>query len=212
MRPCDPREAEWTRPPAKAEVEAGRVTIVTEPHTDLWQRTYYGFRNDNAPVLQWLAQDNFTFTVRTEFDYRKQFDQCGVAIYLDADNWFKASVEYEDGRIARLGSVLTLAGHSDWASFDIATPSHMWYRLSRRGPDFLVEYSEAGQRFHQMRIFHLPSLGVTSEAMGRAQPPLPAASPLPFGIYACSPGDSSFSATFAEMSLQDCLWQAHPQL
>ena len=28
------------------------VEIVTEPHTNLRQRTCYGFRNDNAPVLQ----------------------------------------------------------------------------------------------------------------------------------------------------------------
>ena len=34
------------------------VEIVTEPHTDLWQRTYYGFRNDNAPVLQMTTDEN----------------------------------------------------------------------------------------------------------------------------------------------------------
>ena len=28
------------------------MEIITEPHTDLWQRTYYHFRNDNAPALQ----------------------------------------------------------------------------------------------------------------------------------------------------------------
>lgn len=25
---------------------------MTKPHTDLWQRTYHHFQNDNAPVLQ----------------------------------------------------------------------------------------------------------------------------------------------------------------
>ena len=28
-----------------------QIVIITEPNTDLWQRTYYGFQNDNAPVL-----------------------------------------------------------------------------------------------------------------------------------------------------------------
>lgn len=42
----------WTREPKEYRIEEDRIEIVTEPHTDLWQRTYYRFRNDNAPVLQ----------------------------------------------------------------------------------------------------------------------------------------------------------------
>jgi regulation of enolase protein 1 (concanavalin A-like superfamily) len=42
----------WTREPKSSYISDERIEIVTEPHTDLWQRTYYHFRNDNAPVLQ----------------------------------------------------------------------------------------------------------------------------------------------------------------
>ena len=42
----------WTREPRNYTIAADRVEITTEPHTDLWQRTYYHFRNDNAPLLQ----------------------------------------------------------------------------------------------------------------------------------------------------------------
>lgn len=42
----------WTRKPKQVVLTQDTVEIVTEPHTDLWQRTYYGFQNDNAPVLQ----------------------------------------------------------------------------------------------------------------------------------------------------------------
>ena len=42
----------WTRKPAGYSIGEDRVTITTEPFTDLWQRTYYHFRNDNALVLQ----------------------------------------------------------------------------------------------------------------------------------------------------------------
>ena len=41
-----------------------RIEIVTKPHTDLWQRTYYHFRNDNAPVLQMETEETF-FSLRT---------------------------------------------------------------------------------------------------------------------------------------------------
>ena len=30
-----------------------------------------------------------------------------------------------------------------------------------------------------------------------------------FGIYACSPEDSSFKAVFSEMEITDCQWLAH---
>ncbi len=32
---------------------------MTKPHTDLWQRTYYHFRNDNAPVLQMETDERY---------------------------------------------------------------------------------------------------------------------------------------------------------
>ena len=49
----------WTRPPRDYRVTETEITVTTEPHTDLWQRTYYGFRNDNAPVLQMETEEEF---------------------------------------------------------------------------------------------------------------------------------------------------------
>lgn len=43
----------WTRDPKSFTVDENGVDIVTAPHTDLWQRTYYHFRNDNAPSFKW---------------------------------------------------------------------------------------------------------------------------------------------------------------
>lgn len=104
----------WTREPASYTVSDDRIEIVTKPHTDLWQRTYYHFRNDNAPVFQMETEEKyFSFTVRTAFDSRHRFDQCGVVLYLDSDNWLKGSIEYENERFAHLGSVVTNLGYSD---------------------------------------------------------------------------------------------------
>ena len=49
------KEMKWTREPAEYTVGSDRIEITTMPHTDLWQRTYYHFRNDNAPVLTIFA-------------------------------------------------------------------------------------------------------------------------------------------------------------
>ncbi len=202
-------QARWINPPAHSRIAPDRVDLTTDPGTDFWQRSYYGFRNDNAPALLVDLAENFTFTVRTAFDYRSQFDQCGVVIYLDSENWFKASVEYESPTLSRLGSVVTNLGYSDWATTDIPTPTSLWYRLSRRGPDFLIESSPDGQAFGQMRVFHLHRLGETTVEMGRQEPPTAPLQGISFGLYACSPTVSTFTTTFTDFGLEPCRWLAH---
>lgn len=201
--------AKWLHQPKSFEILAQSVRISTEPNTDFWQRSYYGFRNDNAPALLVESAENFTFTARASFQYRARFDQCGLLLYLGSDDWFKASIEQEGAGYARLGSVVTNRGYSDWATTDIPATTAMWYRLSRRGPDFLIESSPTGTNFRQMRIFHLHCLGETSPEMGRLDPPAPAGQAVQFGFYACSPLDSSFEARFDRWKYEDCRWKAH---
>ena len=55
----DVKNLEWTRAPKQYSIEDGRISVVTEPCTDLWQRTYYGFRNDNAPALQMKTEEKY---------------------------------------------------------------------------------------------------------------------------------------------------------
>ena len=112
---------EWTREPESYAVKDGKVEIITKPHTDLWQRTYYHFQNDNAPVFQMETEEKyFSFVVKTEFeDSHHRFDQCGIVMYLDSENWLKASIEYENDKFQHLGSVVTNHGYSDWATTEI---------------------------------------------------------------------------------------------
>ena len=58
-----------------------------------------------------------------------------------------------------------------------------------------MECSEDGVHFTQMRICHM------WQGAGKIR----------FGIYACSPGNSSFEALFTDFALTDCLWKAHNQ-
>jgi len=188
-------ELKWTRAPRQYSVSEDRVEMITEPYTDLWQRTYYHFRNDNAPVLQMESNEKyFSFVVRTEFDTKVRYDQSGIVLYLDSENWLKASVEYENENIQRLGSVVTNNGYSDWSSVDI-DPSvrSIWFRLSRRGSDFCIENSYDGKSFKQMRICHLFGAKDTVR----------------FGVYACSAENSSFKAVFTDMEITECMWRAH---
>ena len=69
----------------------------------------------------------------------------------------------------------------------------MWYRFSRREDDYCIESSIDGINYSQMRIFHM------WKGNGTIQ----------FGIYACSPENSSFKAIFTNMEITDCKWLAH---
>ncbi|MBR2799916.1 MAG: DUF1349 domain-containing protein, partial [Oscillospiraceae bacterium] len=137
----------WIREPRSYTVSPERIEIITEPHTDLWQRTYYHFRNDNAPLLQMETEEKyFSFLVKTDYsESRHRFDQCGIVLYLDSENWLKGSVEYENEDFQHLGSVVTNHGYSDWATTAIpAVVKTMWYRLSRREDDYCIEWSRDG--------------------------------------------------------------------
>ena len=93
-----------------------------------------------------------------------------------------------------MGSVVTNGGYSDWATTAIsASIKSMWYRFSRREDDYCIECSEDGVNFRQMRICHMV------KGNGKIR----------FGIYACSPEDSSFKAVFTDMEFTECQWKAH---
>jgi regulation of enolase protein 1 (concanavalin A-like superfamily) len=186
---------QWTREPEGFTITDDKVEVITKTHTDLWQRTYYHFRNDNAPVFQMETDEKFfSFIVKTEFESKHRFDQCGLVMYLDSENWLKASIEYENEQFQHLGSVVTNLGYSDWATTAIdASIKSMWYRFSRREDDYCVECSTDGEHFSQMRICHMHKGGGT----------------IRFGVYACSPEASSFKATFTNLKMTDCQWPAH---
>ncbi len=182
----------WINKPTGFSVSNDKLTIAPESETDLWQRTYYGFRNDNAPMFVTKIENDFTFTVKANFEYKNQYDQCGIILYENSENWVKVSVEQENETFARLGSVVTNHGFSDWATTDIdAEASEMWYRLSKRGQDYYIEFSTDGNLFKQMRMLHFP--GTNAQV----------------GVYACSPVKAGFKATFSGFKFEPCKWEEH---
>jgi regulation of enolase protein 1 (concanavalin A-like superfamily) len=140
------------------------------------------------------VEGDFSFTVKTEFETKIQYDQCGIILYQDSENWMKASVEYENTDFARLGSVVTNLGFSDWATANVpASTNVVWYRLSRRKQDFYLESSPDGMQYQQMRMFHMYNYITVSKV----------------GVYACSPLESSFKAHFSAFELSGCRWPDH---
>ena len=181
----------WFNQPDKFQTGNG-LEIWTMPQTDFWQRTHYGFRNDNGHCLFREVTGDFSMTTQVEFRPTAVYDQCGLILRVDENNWIKASTEYIGEASSKLGSVVTNRGYSDWATQDISSSvKTLWYRASRRGPDFLIEASRDGAAWQQLRICHLHEVGGKLSA----------------GIYACSPLENSFWCRFNFLQFAPNHWQ-----
>lgn len=185
-------QGEWLNRP-DFRLTGGDLVLTTSPGTDYWQRTHYGFRNDNGHALVLTVPEDFSLTVKTNCAPKAQYDQCGLLVRADSDHWIKTSTEFETPGHSRLGSVVTNLGYSDWATQDLDGPvEEMWYRIrtKNRLKDYLIEHSWDGREWHQLRIAHLHGDFSTLKA----------------GIYACSPLESSFTARFSHFQLQASDW------
>ena len=87
--------------------------------------------------------------------------------------------------------MVTNGGYSDWATQDIGSDhKEMWYRMHKRGQDFLIESSFEGQMWRQMRIAHLGAVGKETAV----------------GVYACSPIGQAFRCRFAWLEISENDW------
>lgn len=180
----------WFNEPASFSFGAG-LEMRTRAETDFWQSTHYGFRRDDGHCLLTRLDGDFCLSTHAEFEPRTRYDQCGLIVRLDHENWIKASTEYEDEACSRLGSVVTNLGYSDWATQDIPSKQReMWYRISKNGQDFLIENSCDGKHWVQQRIAHLhrPAVHVLA------------------GVYACSPIGRDFCCRFSFLSIGENSW------
>jgi uncharacterized protein len=185
-----PTDFYWFNEPAEFSTGDG-LELVTKPKSDFWQRTHYGFRRDNGHCLLKKLNGPFTVTTQVESEFVALYDQCGLMIRADDENWIKASTECEPGSSNRLGSVVTNLGYSDWATQDVPSEAQrVWYRVSRSGTDFLIEASLDGHSWMQLRVAHLHRCPDVLEA----------------GIYACSPKGDGFKCRFRELAIEESRW------
>ena len=186
-----PENFYWFNEPTKYQLGNG-LEIYTDAETDFWQRTHYGFRRDDGHCLFIKQCGDFSLMAHVEFRPQAQYDQCGLIVRVDAENWIKTSTEYEDAQVSRLGSVVTNLGYSDWATQDISSEyREMWYRISKNGAYFLLESSFDGQKWAQLRVAHLHKLPEE----------------LQVGVYACSPIGKDFWCKFTVLEIGENEWR-----
>ena len=187
LQPSIPNNFYWFHKPAKYQLGTG-LEVYTDPKTDFWQNTHYGFQRDDGHCLFIKHAGDFSLMTQVEFHPKEKYDQCGLMVRGDREHWIKVSTEYENEKHSRLGSVVTNLGFSDWATQDISSSHrHIWYRISKNGSDFLLESSFDGKDWLQLRITHLQKLFEQLE----------------IGVYACSPIGKDFWCRFNVLTISE---------
>jgi uncharacterized protein len=176
----------WLCEPRRWSLDPGKRCLKLEPDggTDFWQTTHYGFQADNGHLLRARVSGDFVVTTGVRFHPVHQYDQAGLMVRISPSCWLKTSIEYEPDRASRLGAVVTNHGYSDWSSQAVpAALREIWLRVRREGTDYLVEASQEGREWDQIRMAHL-----YDDRDGAA---------VDCGLYACSPKGTGYVAEFS---------------
>lgn len=167
----------WYNEPSNVRFVEEGMLVETMPQTDFWQAAHRGFRKDDGHFFYTEKLGNFEMLLNWHFSAAVSSDQCGLMVRADSRNWAKIGFLSPDMTVPQIGCVVTADGFSDWSSHCLPEAGcDYWFRVIRRGGDFLFFYSADGVKYHQCRLFHLEK----------------AASDVKAGAYCCSPQNHRF--------------------
>lgn len=176
----DLKKFDWINEPENVRFNDFGMVVKAKYRTDFWNCARYDFSKHDGHFFYCSAADDFCCDVNWEFEDAKQFDQCGIMIRSDENNWFKASIMYDNQSEPMLATSLTSEGFSDLATIELPQDTHrVWYRIRRRKDCYIASYSLDGENFSQLRKFYLLKEIENPEV----------------GAYICSPQREDFEAT-----------------
>lgn len=177
----------WLNEPRRWRRSGADLLVTTDPHTDFWRHTHYGFVHDSGHHFGVRVPGEFTAQVGVSGALDDQYDQAGLMVRMDAERWVKCGIERVDGE-ATLSAVVTHAV-SDWSMTPLSRmPASLGLRLRRSGDALTVEYNldglaERGWALHRVAY-------------------LPAALPVSVGPMAACPRGGGFEARFTGFEVQ----------
>ena len=141
---------QWFNEPESWEIKDGTLTMDVTPHSDFWRISHYGFTVDDGPVLYTLCGGEFEVKVKISGDYVTRFDQAGLMIRIDRENYVKAGIEYVDGKY-NLSAVVT-HNTSDWSVIKLDRPvPFVWIKAVRCLDAVEIFYSFDDKEYTMMR-------------------------------------------------------------
>jgi regulation of enolase protein 1 (concanavalin A-like superfamily) len=174
----------WLNPPAQEAYDAGRLTMRSKGRTDFWRKTFYGYVTDNGHFLNLRVSGDFTFQARVDGNYAALYDQAGLMVRLDEQNWMKCGSELVDGK--RWASAVFTRDFSDWSTMDDLTQvGPVYWRVVRRKDSIEAQCSKDGEKFLTIRQGYFP-------------PKVP----VMVGVMAAAPEGTGFDARFEQLALE----------
>lgn len=175
---------QWFNEPSQWEIKDKKLTLFATPQSDYWRIAHYGFTVDDAPFLYTTYGGEFEAKVKITGDYRERYDQAGMMIRIDHENYIKTGIEYVDGKY-NLSAVVT-HHTSDWSviTLDRAVP-FIWIKAVRRLDAVEIYYSYDDQTYTLMRIAWLQDN-----------------TPVQVGLMAASPDGQGFQASFEHFQVK----------
>ena len=155
---------QWFNEPEKWEIKDNALTMFVTPQCDYWRISHYGFTVDDAPFYYATYGGEFEVKVKITGDYKSRFDQMGLMLRIDHENYIKAGVEFVDGKF-NLSTVVTHKT-SDWSVITLdKTPDFVWIKAVRRldAVEIMVGLMAASPdgngfdaKFEYFKVKHLP--------------------------------------------------------
>lgn len=141
---------QWFNEPEKWTVENQALSMFITPKSDYWRISHYGFTVDDAPFYYALYGGEFEVKVKITGDYKNRFDQAGLMLRIDEQNYIKAGIEFVDG-VYNLSTVVTHKT-SDWSVIALEKPvPFIWIKAVRRLDAVEVFYSFDDKIYTMMR-------------------------------------------------------------
>ncbi len=174
----------WFNEPSQWEIKEKKLTMMVTPQSDYWRISHYGFTVDDAPFYYTTYGGEFETKVKITGDYKARFDQMGLMLRVDAQNYIKAGVEFVDGKF-NLSTVVTHKT-SDWSVITLEkAPPFVWIKAVRRLDAVEVFYSFDDKEYIMMRNAYLQDN-----------------TPVQVGLMAACPDGNGFKAIFENFTVK----------
>lgn len=141
---------QWFNEPGKWEIKNNTLSMFVTPQSDYWRISHYGFTVDDAPFLYTTYGGEFEVKVKISGDYKVRFDQSGLMLRIDHENYIKTGIEFVDGKY-NLSAVVTHKT-SDWSVITLDKPvPYVWIKAIRRLDAVEIYYSFDDKEYIMMR-------------------------------------------------------------
>jgi len=140
----------WFNEPDSWSVKKGTLIMDVTPQSDYWRISHYGFTVDDAPFFYTTRGGEFEVKVKISGEYKTRFDQAGLMLRIDKENYIKTGIEYVDGKY-NLSAVVTHRT-SDWSVIELDEPvDFVWIKAVRRLDAVEIFYSFDDKEYTMMR-------------------------------------------------------------